>query len=168
MYAPLSGMCRHFVQDHALQWIAVIFPWLAFQRAESISVTNLPAAANTGWAEVDVLGVILIVKPRRKQTNHVHARQTAILAQLPNARVLAFLLGDELDQLRHDVAQLVDLTLTCDMAGDPARILNVFVAMQDLPDGLRLNSCWIPHMDRVDQGVPSRIVREDGFRRRIR
>src|SRR5690242_3527074 len=124
------------MQDHALQWIAVVFPCFAFQRAESIGVSRLPATAYTCRAEVDIFRVILIVEPGREQTNHMHARQAAILAQLPNAWMLALLFGNELDQLRHDMPQLVNLALPGDVACHPARILNVLMAIQDLPDGL--------------------------------
>src|SRR5262249_45235123 len=103
-----------------------------------IGVTRLPATANARRAEIDVLGVVLVVEPRRKQANHVHARQATVLAQLRNARLLAFLFRNELDQLRHDMAQLVDLALARDVARYATGILNVLVAIQDLPDRFRL------------------------------
>ena len=53
------------MQNHAFQRIAVVFPCLAFERAKGIGVTCLPAAANPRRAEVDVLGVVLVVEPRR-------------------------------------------------------------------------------------------------------
>jgi hypothetical protein len=46
------------------------------------------------------------------------------LAQLPDARVLALLLGNELAQLRHDVTPLVHLTLPRDLAWPTARIFD--------------------------------------------
>ena len=59
------------------------------------------------------------------------------------------------------------LHLAGDVAGDPARILDVFLAMRDLPHRLRLRPDRVPHVHGEDQGVAARVVVEDHLGRRI-
>jgi hypothetical protein len=59
------------------------------------------------------------------------------------------------------------LALPHDVVADAARILNVFVAVENLPNGLRLFSGGVPQIHREDQSVAARIVLEDALGRRI-
>src|SRR5215472_4811592 len=59
------------------------------------------------------------------------------------------------------------LALPHDVVADAARILNVLVAVENLPNGLRLFSCGVPQMHREDQSVAARIVLEDALGWRI-
>src|SRR5262245_2518201 len=72
-----------------------------------------------------------------------------------------------IDQLRHHVAQLVDLPLSRDMTRDTARILNVLLAVEHLPDALRLRPHRIPHVHGEDEGAMTRVVVEDRLGRRV-
>src|SRR6266545_7419885 len=123
------------VQDDAFERIAIVLPGLARERPHGVGVAGLPAAADAGRCEVDILGVVLVVEPRRQEPDHVHAREAAIGAQLLS--LLALVGGDQLDQLRHHVTQLVHLALARDVARHPARILDVLVAIEPPPHGLR-------------------------------
>src|SRR5215470_9384832 len=54
-----------------------------------------------------------------------------------------------------------------DMTRDAARILNVLVAMEHLPDALRLRPHRIPHVHGEDEGAMTRVVVEDRLGRRV-
>ena len=59
------------------------------------------------------------------------------------------------------------LALAHDVVGDAARILNVLLAVQHLPDGLRLLAHRVPQMHGEDQRVAARVVVEDALGRRV-
>ena len=50
-------------------------------------------------AEVDVLGVVLVVEARRQQPHDMHAGQAAVAGQLAHGRAAALGLGNVGDQL---------------------------------------------------------------------
>jgi hypothetical protein len=64
-------------------------------------------------------------------------------------------------------AQAMDLPLPGNVARHPAGILDVLVAMQDVPHGLRLGTGGVPQVDREDERVAARIIVEDRLGRRI-
>src|SRR5262249_4020199 len=133
--APLSRFAGdRLVQNDAFQRIAVVLPRLAFQHTQGIRIASLPAAAETPWAEVDILRVVLVVQPGSEQPDHMHPRQAAVCAQFLDARVIALLFRKEPHQLRYHATQLMNLTLPCNVACDAARILDLLVTMQDLPN----------------------------------
>src|SRR5262249_57638827 len=90
-----------------------------------------------------------------------------ILSQILDQRVLAAILRNEFYQLGNDMAEPVDLSLTADVSGDAARILNVLMAVEHFPDCARLWTGWIPHVHREYERVASGIILEDYFARRI-
>src|SRR5258708_34346251 len=79
----------------------------------------------------------------------------------------ADVLGDQFNQLRDHVAQLVNLTLSRNMTRDAARVLDVLVPVKYFPDGLWLRSNRVPHVHRENQGVATRVVVEDCLGRRV-
>ena len=60
-------------------WIAIVVPGRTLQRTHRIGVTRFLAQADSTSAEIDVLGVVFIVEPRRKQPHDVHLRPAAVL-----------------------------------------------------------------------------------------
>ena len=79
----------------------------------------------------------------------------------------AHFLGDVCRELLDHVTQPVDLRLACNMRGHAARVLNVLLAVQDLPHCLRRRPDGVPHMHGKHERVAPRIVVKDGFGRRI-
>src|SRR5262245_46659501 len=65
------------------------------------------------------------------------------------------------------MAKLVGLALAQDVARDPARILDVLGAIEDLPDSLRLFPGGVPEMHGEDQRVTARRIVEDALGRCI-
>ncbi len=63
--------------------------------------------------------------------------------------------------------QLVGLALTSNVARDPTRILDLLVAVEDLPDGLRLVSGRMPEMHGENERVAARVIVEDALGRRV-
>ena len=63
------------------------------------------------------------------------------------------------------MAKPVRLALAQDVARDPARILDVLGAVQNLPDGLGLLSRRVPEMYREDDRVAPGLIVEDALRR---
>src|SRR5262245_19892494 len=94
---------------------------------------------NARRAEVDIVGVAFIVQPRREQSHDMHARQAAILGQILDDGMIASVLRDQFGQFRDHVPQLVDLTLSRNMARDAARVLDVLVPVEHLPKSFRNN-----------------------------
>ena len=62
---------------------------------------------------------------------------------------------------------LMQLPLARDVARDAARILDVLVPVEHLPDRVRLVAHRVPEMDGEDQRVLARIVVEDRLGRRV-
>src|SRR5690242_6186295 len=141
------------MQDHAVEQTPLPDPRLSLERAPGVGMTGLPAAADAGRGEVDVLGMGLIAELRAQQTHHMHARVAAVAGQLLVERIVLFLLRYELEEVGDEVPELVRLALAYDVAGDPARILDVLLTIEDLPDGLRLISRGMPQMHGEDQRV---------------
>jgi hypothetical protein len=50
------------------------------------------------------------------------------------------------------------LLVSRDLACDPARILDVLVAIENFRHRARLGANWIPEMDSEDKGVPAEVV----------
>src|SRR5260370_40021857 len=90
-----------------------------------------------------------------------------MLGQILDERMIAGVLGDQFNQLRAQVAQLVNLTLFRNMTRDAARVLDVLLSVEHLPDGLWLRSNRVPHVHRENQGVATRVVVEDCLGRRV-
>ena len=57
------GIRRRLVQDHAVEQAELAEPGLLRERPLGVGVTGLPARADAGRREVDVLGVALVVEP---------------------------------------------------------------------------------------------------------
>jgi hypothetical protein len=155
------------VQNDAFERVAFVFPGFALQRPGGVRIACVPALPNTRGAEIDVFGVVLVVEPRRKQPHDVHPRQAAIAGEILHQGALARIVGHELDQFGDNVTQFVHLPLTDNVGRDPARILDVFVAVDYFPDRLRLRSQGVPHVDGEDQRVLPRVVVEDRLGGRI-
>src|SRR4051812_50226781 len=74
----LWGLMGHhapgrFVENEALQRIDVAGPRRLGEDALGVRVTRVPACTNAGWAEVDVLGMVLALQRRCPQADHPHA-----------------------------------------------------------------------------------------------
>src|SRR5262245_45605727 len=126
-------------------------PWRLIDYAARAGMAGLPAAADARRAEVDGLGVILVVEPRGEQPHDMHARKTPVGSQFAHRCAVAFRLGDVLEQFVDDMPQPVRLLLADDVACNPARVLDVRVAMHHFPHRLRLRTVRVPYMDGKDQ-----------------
>jgi hypothetical protein len=93
------NVCLRIVQNDALERIAIIVPRRPSQRPDRIRVSSFSPQTNAGRAEVDILGVVFIVEPRRKQAHDVHLCPAAVLHQVLHGRILAPILGYEFQQL---------------------------------------------------------------------
>jgi hypothetical protein len=76
----LSGERRQilgFVKDDTRQRIELAHPRLAREHRLRVRLACFPTLPDSGLAEIDVLGVVLVVQLRREQLDHVHAGLTA-------------------------------------------------------------------------------------------
>ena len=78
------------------------------------------------------------------------------------------MLGELRNEFRNDVTQTMRLPLTRDVSGNAARILNVFLAIEDIRHCFWFRASRVPHMHGEDNGVLPWIVVENRLRRRIR
>jgi hypothetical protein len=136
----------------SLFWLISVFEGPSEVSKRRHSSPNLRAHADAGRAEVDVLDVAFVLEPGRQQPNDMHACLAAVVRQLLNQWVFSHFLRHVFEEIRDDVPQLMRLPLASDVTGDPARILDVLVTMQDLPNGLWLRPCRVPRED--DRALP--------------
>jgi len=127
---------RRLVQHDALEWIAFVFSRPAFKRAPGIAVSSFPPHADPRCAEIDILGVTLVVNARRQQSHNIHAGEASIAGEIAYLFNVAIPLRNFLDQRGDDVTQAMDLTLASNVTRNPARILNVLLAMEDIAYGI--------------------------------
>src|SRR5215471_6997663 len=142
---------QRLVQNDAFERVACIVPGRAAQCTDRVGIACFPPQTNAGGAEVDILGVILVVEPRSQKFYDMHLRPAAIFGQVFDDRMVAFLRRYEFHQLRDDVTQLMHLALLRNVVCNPARILDVLLTVEHLPDGFRFDPHGIPHMHREDQ-----------------
>src|SRR5207245_7733114 len=87
---PSSGRRRalalQLMQDDPFQRVARVVPRRPLQRAPGVAIARLPAKANPGRPEIDVLGVVFIVQPRGEELHDVHAREAPVLGQILDER----------------------------------------------------------------------------------
>src|SRR5258705_6505271 len=101
-YSAGHGVRRRIVQDDAFERVAIVVPCGPLHSPHRIAIACLPALTNATRAEVDILGVIFIIEPRRQQPYDVHLCPAAVLGQVLDDRVVALTLGYEPHQLRYD------------------------------------------------------------------
>src|SRR3984885_4483123 len=80
------------------------------------------------------------------EPHDMHERTAAIAGHFFYFRRVALLLRHPAHQLAHDMAKLVNVLLTHDVAIGAARILNILLPVNHLPDGFRLRSRRVPHL----------------------
>src|SRR5262249_10272229 len=136
-----------FVENEALDLVDRSAPGRIFQRLHRILVAGLAAAADPADAEVDVLTVVFVIERGREQAYDVHPRQAPVGCHFAEPVVAALVVGDHLGQLGNNVAHTVQLALPFDVSRRTARILNVFLAIHDLPHGLGLGPMRVPDVD---------------------
>jgi hypothetical protein len=71
-------MLNGLVHDHPFERIDLIMPRRPFEGLGRLLIAGLPPSANAGLAELDVLGVILVVEARCQQQHHVHLGHAAV------------------------------------------------------------------------------------------
>src|SRR3989442_15702066 len=71
-------------------------------------------------------------------------------------------------ELADDVAQAVDLLVARDVAVGAARVLDVLLPAEHVPDRLRLGAFWLPDVDAEDDGGATGGVVGHRFDRRGR
>src|SRR6267143_4319456 len=86
----------------------------------------------------------------------------------PSIGVAALLLGQVMRELADDVAQAVDLLVASDVAVGAARVLDVLLPAEHVPDRLRLGAFRLPDVDAEDDRVATGVVVEHRFDRRVR
>ena len=90
----------------------------------------------------------------------MRAGEASITRHLAHKFGFAFAFRQTHSELGDDTPQVVNLLLPPNVTDGAARILDVLVTAQDLPDRLRLGSAWIPHMDSEHERVAARVVVE--------
>jgi hypothetical protein len=87
-------MWFRFVQDYALERIKFALPGRGIQGLPGRLVARLPTHVDPRLTEIDVLGVVLIVEPRCKQTDDVHLRHAAVACELSDLMLLRISSGN--------------------------------------------------------------------------
>ena len=97
----------------------------------------------------------------------MHAGETSITRHFAHEVGFAFALRQAHGEFGDDMPQAVNLLLPSDVTDGSARILDVFLTAQNLPDCLGLGTARIPHVDREDERVAAGLVVEYGLDRRV-
>ena len=155
------------MEDDAFYRVEITLPGCALECLHGGLISRVPAGADSIRGEVDVLGVVLVINARHQEADNMHLRDAAVAGQLAHHLAISLFGRYLLHQLADDMAQAVALLLTGDMAGDPTRILNVFLPVKNFPDCARHRPRRIPQVNREDKRVSARIVVEDHLGWRI-
>src|SRR5215831_4229018 len=168
LFRSLHHFCSRFVQNDTLLGIELAIPRRLLERAHGLCVAGLPAHADAGRAEIDVFGVVFVRKLRRQQAHNMHGCMAAVGRERLRLRSPANLFRQQRGEPANNMPHVMQLTLPRDVACDSAGILNVLMAVEDLPNRAWLFTHRIPEMNRKDKRVLARIVVEDHFGWRIR
>src|SRR6266480_1996168 len=122
---------RLLVKNDTRERIELADPGRAIEHGLGVGITAIPALHDAGWAEIDVLGVVLAIELRRQQPHDMHPRRAAVAGQFTYRLAVAFGLRQSGGELADDMAQTMRLLLARDMAGDPAGILHILVAVEN-------------------------------------
>ena len=125
---------RGFVQDYALDRVKLSLPRGLPECSHCGLIAGLSAHADSGWSEIDILGVILVFETRRQEAHDMHLRHTPVAGQLPDRVGLAHIIGKIPNELADDVAQSMRLLLPRDVVCNTARVLDVLLTMQHFSD----------------------------------
>src|SRR5262245_16805497 len=90
---------HRLVEDHPFERIEFALPGRALDCGARVGEPGLPTHPDPRCAEIDVLRVILVFEPRRKQSDHVHLRQASIAGELAHLRRAARIRGDVFQEL---------------------------------------------------------------------
>jgi hypothetical protein len=101
--------------------------------------------------EVDIFGVVLIVYPWREHPNDMHLRHAAVVGEIADQCSISLLGRYLLHQLTNHVTQAMRLLLAGNVTRDAARILNILLPVQNLPDRARHRPDRIPQVYGEDQ-----------------
>src|SRR5215468_10084286 len=97
------------MEDHALDRIELSPPWRPLERPHCGLVTCLPAHADSGWTEIDILGVVFVLETRRQEAHDMHLRHTPMAGEFAHCLALAHIIRQMPNQLADDVAQSMGL-----------------------------------------------------------
>src|SRR5205085_7107914 len=122
------GARGELVHDYALHRLDLRIPGRALDHAPRVGEAGLPARADAGRREVDVLQIVLAVERRREQAHNVHRRAATPRCELFAGRAFALGSGQMLGELADHMPQMVDLLLPSNVAVRAARILDVLLA----------------------------------------
>src|SRR5208282_2076870 len=155
-----SGRRAAFVKIKPFDWIDLRLPWRIGEHLAGITIASRPPAADTLAAEVDILGMVFPFERRGKEPDDMHSSQASITRHFTHQIGFAFALRQAHGKFGDDMPQAVNLLLPLDLADGTAAILNVFLAIENLIDGVWFGPVGIPHVDREHQRVAARIVIE--------
>src|SRR5262249_25579020 len=139
------------VKDHTFQRIELALPGGLIERAHGLSVAGLPTHADAGGTKIDVLGVVFVLELRRQQAHDVHGRVTTVSGEGLRLFASTDLFRQHPGEVANNTTHVMQLSLSRDVARDPARILNVLVTVEDLPDGFWLIAHRVPQVNRENQ-----------------
>ena len=108
------------VKDDTLNRIKLAPPGRLFERSCRCCVACLPARADPGRTEIDVLGMVFVLDTRRQQAHNVHLCLTAISSKLSHRLAISQFGRNLLNKLANNVAQSMGLLLSGNVAGYPA------------------------------------------------
>src|SRR6516162_6712913 len=129
------------VDDDAGQRVDVALPRLFGDDPPRLLVTGPPTGGDAGPREIDILGMILAVQPRRQQPYEVHRRVTTVRGPFPHRRIIACPRGEPHAELANDVAEPVDLLLPGDIAFAAPGVFNVLWPAKNLPNVSGSEAC---------------------------
>src|SRR5258708_31282182 len=153
----LCSLYGRFVRQHALQRIDVADRGLVGDDPLGMLVAGLPAAADAGAGEIDVLGVVLAVEPRRQQAHEMHRGAAAVAEHLAHLGIVALRVGEPIAELADDVAQAMDLLLPHDVTLAADRILGVLLPAEHLTDGAGHGADQRPQAYGDDRRIVARL-----------
>jgi hypothetical protein len=163
----LSDRKSRLMDGNTPDRVRCLAPRSALEHAARRGVTGIPTGLQAVDAEIDILGVIVSARSLHLQLDDVHGGVATPLQELLHCGRLK-LVGSHVEpELADDMSQMVNLTLPRQLTLGPARILNVFLPADHLPNRFRLRTTHRPQLHSKNNGIAPRGVVPHSLDRRV-
>ena len=122
------------VYGNARHWVDWRFPRAALDHPLSVGITRLPARMDSSAGKIDVAQMIFVIEAWRLKPYDVHEGAAAIAGHLLDLRCFALRFRHQANEFAYHVAKMMDVTLARDVTVGAAGILDILLAIKNLPD----------------------------------
>src|SRR5260370_40379971 len=89
LVAPATSIHRPLVPNYTFERVKFSLPRLFLQHMVGVLEAGLPTMSYSGPAEIDILGMVFVAKPRREQLNDMHPGRAAVRSEFLHCVAIA-------------------------------------------------------------------------------